>query len=263
MSESETRPFTLGRSPSVWRVLLFGQLLGTSVLWVGICLAMQFPSSHRWPDVLFFVLLVWQCELLGFWAGFGRSVARFLVIAFAVPTLVWTSNVATGGGEIAEFAVFCLGVFGVVAMTTGLLRRFAGSLDRVEPGLARREALRFGIQHVMIWTAGLALFFGVFRVLVQVGIGTGGVSSQVEIFLLACCMSFCSVASVWAIMGTRILPSRTVGMVLVTGFAVTLTQLLSREWLFSLSTLLSQLLIWLTLALLRWDGYRFLKRDAS
>ncbi len=52
-------------------------------------------------------------------------------------------------------------------------------------------------------------------------------------------------------------------MLLVTGFAVTLTQILSGEWLFTFATLFSQMLIWLTLGLLRRDGYRFLKRDAT
>jgi hypothetical protein len=144
-------------------------------------------------------------------------------------------------------------------LTTGLLRRFAGSLQRAAVGDAERDALRFGIHHVMIWTAVLAVVFGVFRYLVQLGIGAGGIEGPFEIFLLAGCMSFGTVAAVWAILGTRILPSRLIGMLLVMGFAVGLTHILSHEWMFTSATTISQLLMWLTLGLLRLDGYRFLK----
>ena len=250
------------RNPwSLWRALLWGQLLVSSGLFAFLCCFVSLPASLT-INVLFFVLLVWQCEMLGFWAGLGQSPMRFFVIVPAAPAVGLMASYAAGG-ELRDFQVFCLGVFGIVTLTTLLLRRFAGSLHRMEQPGDGRDALRFGIQHVMGWTGLLAVLFSVFRYLASIGFGFGSVDGPPEIFALACAMSVSTVAAVWAILSKQILVSRLFGMVLATVFAVSLTRFMSDDWMFSLAVPASQVLVWLSLLWLRMDRFRFLKRTVE
>ncbi len=243
------------------RRLLWLQIVATVIVWSGICLNAGLPNGYF--DIAFFALLVWQCEMLGFWAGLGKSKKRLFWISPAIFVAGVLSSFAVGGGELIEFQIFCWSCALVVASTTGLLRAFAGSLQRVGNESQVRDALQFGIQHVMIWTGVLAILFGMCRYLFawtdfrRVDLNTFGF-----IICIATTMSGATVTAVWAFLGAELVMSRFAGMVLVMAFGVALTQIVGAELMFTLSALIAQFWFLVSLWLLRMDRYRFI-RNAS
>ncbi len=147
--------------------------------------------------------------------------------------------------------------------TTATVRWLAASNGAA--GTHGRDALRFGIQHVMIWTGLLAVLFGVFRYLVQhrYWLWQRGWSLP---------RSFCWPAAMSVSTG-----GRRVGDPVETDpclhalsewcsslvFAVSLTRFLSDEWMFTLSAVpASQVLVMADVcSCLRMDRFRFLKRN--
>jgi hypothetical protein len=240
------------------RRLLWLQMVVTVILWGGICLKAELPN--RYFDVVFFALLVWQCEMLGFWAGLGQSKTRLLWISPAIFAAGLMSNFAVGGGEMIEFQVFSWSCALVVASTTGLLRAFAGSLKRIGSDSQARDALQFGIQHVMIWTGVLAILFGLCRYLFawtnfqRVDLNTFGF-----IICIACTTSGATVTAVWALLSTHLVMSRFAGTILVMAFGIALTQIVGAEPMFTISALIAQAWFLVSLWLLRKDHYRFIK----
>ena len=100
----------------VWRIALWGQLVATSVGWGFLCLVLGIPGNSLF-ELLLFGLLIWQCAMLGFWAGLGRTWLRWPIIALASPLLGVVCSVAAEG-ELLEFEGFCLGIIGIVTLTT-------------------------------------------------------------------------------------------------------------------------------------------------
>jgi hypothetical protein len=256
MSQQEQR--TGNAKWTLARRLLWLQIVATVILWSGICLNVGLPNGHF--DLVFFALLVWQCEMLGFWAGLGQSKTRFFWISPAIFAAGVLSSFAVGGGEVIEFQVFSWSCALVVASTTGLLRIFAGSLQQISNGSQVRDALQFGIQHVMVWTGVVAILFGLCRYLFawtdfrRVDLNTFGF-----IICIACTMSGATVTAVWAFLGTNLVMSRFAGMVLVMAFGVALTQIVGAESMFTLSALIAQFWFLVSLWLLRMDRYRFVR----
>ena len=243
------------------RRLLWTQIAATVMVWTGICLNAGLPS--RYFDLIFFALLVWQCEMLGFWAGLGQSKTRFFWISPAIFAAGVLSSFAVGGGEIVEFQVFCWSCALIVASTTGLLRACAGSLRQIGSESTQRDALQFGIQHVLIWTGVLAILFGVCRYLIAwTGFQRVDLNTFVFIICIASTMSGATVTAVWTFLGTKLVMSRFAGMVLVTAFGVALTQIVGAQWMFTISALIAQVWFVVSLWLLRMDRYRFVKRQS-
>lgn len=260
MSDEVTPEISRSSDGSKWRSMWWGQLFAMVILFAGICLWLHFPSSMSWLDVAFFALLVWQCEMLGFWLGLGTSRFRWLVVPLAAFALGWMASHAAEG-EFVEFQVFCWSILFFVGFTTGMLRRFVGNLQRIDAGAATREGLQFGIQHVMLWTTVLAILFGVCRYLAELELfRLAGGGEFGYIAAIGCCISFATVATVWAVLGKGILLSRIVGMALVIVVGSTLTQLVGTQWQFTFASSIAQTLVLVFLVLLRFDRYRFLKR---
>lgn len=263
MSRGERSSVTPHRTWSMWRAAFWAQVVVSVVVWLAICWWTRLPSAMRSIDVLFFCLLTWQCEMLGFWLGLGRSRRRIPMVAVAVAIAGWMASVAAGG-ELLEFEVFCWSILVVVAGTTVLMRRFAGSLQQVDTVSAVEEALQFGIQHLMIWTAVLAVLFGVCRfALESINFRRSNLDTLVFIVCLASCMSGTTVVSVWACLGEQVRPSRVFGMVVTGALAMLLTHVLSDEFLFMVSASIAFCLLLVSLMLLRQDRYRFVKRTAG
>ena len=243
-----------------WQRLTWLQLLISFSILTVFCVRGIDARSWPWIDLAFFSLLVWLCEVLGFWLGLGSHLRRVAMVAVLAPIPGLMGSFAVGG-ELVEFQVFCLGVFGVVAITTGALRWFRGKLRIVSEAEGSRDGLQFGIQHVMIWTAILAALFGVSRYLVRVGVVDGNVGDLSEILLLASTMSACAVASVWAILSLTIHPVRLLAMAAVVAAAAAITYWVSQWWIFAAATVTAQALLWATLGMLRQAGYRFVRSD--
>lgn len=246
------------RRSARWQRLTGLQLLVNVSILVGFCFVGIDARTWPWIDLAFFSLLVWLCEVLGFWLGLGSRIRRFAMVAALAPVPGLLGGYAVSG-ELIEFQVFSLGVFGVVAITTGLLRWRRGALRIVNDADGIRDGLQFGIQHVMIWTAILAALFAGSRYLVRIGLVGGNVSDLPEILLLASTMSVCAVASVWAILSLTIRPVRLLAMAAVVAAAAMITRWVSDWWIFAAATVGSQVLLWATLWMLRQAGYRFVR----
>jgi hypothetical protein len=258
MIDAEQQSRQPSRPRARWLSLLWGQLAVTISMLLFFGLTGIDAMSRPWIDGTFFSLLVWLCEVLGFWLGLGSGIRRIAVIAVLAPLPGCLGGVAARG-ELIEFQVFTLGIFAVVAITTALLRWWRGALRVVDEPETVRDGLQFGIQHVMIWTGILALLFGVSRYLVQTGFVSGRVGDLPEILLLAATMSACAVASVWALLSVTIHPMRLLTMAVVIASATAITHWVSHWWIFAVATLASQVLLSLTLLILRQSGYRFVR----
>ena len=243
---------------SIWTWLLWLQFILLTGAWLSIVAIQDLPNSLDVIDVLFFGLLVWQCEALGFWMGLGRSRWRLLLVPAAAVALAVLCSIAAHG-ELLEFLVFVFGLVSVVGLTTLVLRFFAGTLARVTDNGGGNEALQFGIQNVMVWTLLLAVLFCLGRYVIPYAGSNNSVNGLAEIFVLAAGMSGATVVLVWALLGTNLQPARLAGMLIVMAGATLLTHYLSEWWPFTVSTVVAQLLLVTTLILLRMDRFRFLK----
>ena len=201
--------------------------------------------------------------MLGCWAGLGNARWRWLIIALASPLLGVVCSIAADG-ELLEFQVFCLGIIGVVSLTTLTLRRWKGRLHQVHQSVYRAEALQFGIKHVFTWTTAIAVFLGIGKYaanyLVPLGSSTNGLNTLLMIFGLAACVSLATVVNIWAMLGDRVSAIKIFSLVIVTAGAMLGNYLLAgRGFIFAGMVLASQALILITMLLLRMQRLRFVK----
>ena len=79
---------------SIWTWLLWLQFILLTGVWLSIVAIQDLPNSLDVIDVLFFGLLVWQCEALGFWMGQGRTRWRLLLVPAAAISLALLCSIA-------------------------------------------------------------------------------------------------------------------------------------------------------------------------
>lgn len=263
MKHTSTVDRDRGRKNIVWAIALGCQAILTSTQWLMICLGRDLTGGDEWIAVLFFCALVWQCLMLGFWAGLGTTKWRIPSIALGTPLLGILSSYALEGA-LWELQLFCLSIMSVAALTSGLLRFRYGRLRRESGHLNRsQDGLQFGIRQVLVWTGIAGGLFAAGRFFVaELSNLFSDLDTVAEILVLAVCLSMSMVLLVWTLLGVQIKPARILTVVLVAALGAAGIYTFSHgQTLFLWTLLFCHLQVALSFFLMRRMGYRFVGKQ--
>ena len=208
----------------------------------------------------FLSTLIFLCSAVGMWGGLGNWPWRWIPIIAMAPALGFLGCFATKDSG-PQFHVFCLSICFIVMLTSLGLRFWKGQLRFVSTNEVRPDALQFGIKHIFGWTTGVAVLFGIGRVVYP---ATFGVGSQwlllLQIAAMGALISISVVINIWALLGQRITVVKSLTLIGgIAGAASINTTIMPGDAFFFWVTVCSQLLMSLALIGLRLNKLRFVK----
>jgi hypothetical protein len=243
-----------------------------AVFWIILALDtlyfLSFPfinmgNVEAWMVLTFFSSLTPICSLIGAYAGLGTHVLRWPVVMIVGPLTGAYANFATGGGELAEFQAFCLGVIAVVALTTSVLRIWKGKLSLIGPKDLVTDGLQFGIKDLLIWTTTVAILIAINQAIFKISgsLNLDGNHPFVMIFGISISLALTTVINIWAIFGKHITAKKLMAVVLMTAGSAASCYLLTTDWTWAAIPVIGQCELLAIIFALRKSGYRFVRSE--
>jgi hypothetical protein len=229
-------------------------LAGLSCPWAG-----STPSAAA---IALLAVSIFHANLVGLWVAFGNGWIRLAAaMAFSVAVSVFFAWIVSWE-ELIGFVVFFSGIVGVVGATGACLRWLFGEL--CQAGLFDRESdgLQFGLRHLFILTTIVAVAVATVQALHRTGLSLpGGVVPLIA--TLVALISLATVVQIWALFGHKLTLSRCVVVASIAVAASAGILLFRTHMVFWVVTIaVSQSLTVSALFCVRFEGYRFVKRQA-
>lgn len=216
-----------------------------------------------------------QDSLLAMWValGGGAVVVRLLVSLLGLGAIAWACGYIERGQTNQFWLLFFL--FGAAALIVsapfGVLRLRNSRLTRVTTDVstgAMREALRFSIRDLWLWTLAVAVALGVFRwVMSVIPTQSGRQGDLWIIFAFGATFAAVALVAAWAALSARIAPLRIAAFLVVAtlgGLApCVLVGLNSQPELYVAMTVAQGVVVLATLLALRAMGYRLVRPEPT
>ena len=180
-------------------------------------------SAPRWPSpgvMAFFALTFAQVSLIGIWVGIGRCwLLLRLIVGAIVVALEYALAVAFKDANLE--ILFLMGGSAVAAAIALLVSRlWHVRLIRLDISKLTdaTEGLKFSIRHLLYLTIAVAMLLTIGR---SVSVNLGTPEEWPFIIALSICFASIALTSVWASLGTGIVPVRMLVLLLIsygTGF---------------------------------------------
>ena len=217
-----------------------------------------FPSRIELYRLAFLSPMILLCCLIGAYAGFGRSILRWVVVLILAGSLGWYATISAGS---PVFVVLVFGIVGVTLATTMALRIWKGSLIRTETCNPAPDGLQFGIRHLMIGTTVAAVLLAIGK-----AIWNNPLEPNRDILWilvgLPICFGIATVVNIWALFGKTNIAPRLLVVVAVTLLSALGCYLLVPEiGLFAEVAIIHQIHAVALMFMLRRQGFRFVKRN--
>jgi hypothetical protein len=247
-----------------WLVVFWVILIGIGMVYLFFS---WLVSSDRGPDlmgIIYFSSLVPICCFAGAYAGLGNHPLRWPAVLIVGPLIGWYASFSLGGNSLPEFEAFCLGIMGIVASTTLVLRRWKGTLRPVATGGLHSDGLQFGIKDLLIWTTVAAILVAIGQALFKYSENNnaGRIDEYLMILGLSISLAIATVVNIWALFGNQVTALKLLTVVLMTfGSAASCYWLYSMQvWFFAMIAIANQFVVVALMLALRKSGYRFVKR---
>ena len=215
-----------------WMFFLWGEAL------VGIHAygASHGMMSHQYADLATTVISA-QIGFLVAWAILGDvAVAwRLACGVVAITGVVFlSSKVETSWeGELLPLIQALAGLIVAMVCLTLRLGRFQ-MLNLNEGnggGRDRGQVFRFGVKHMLVWTAALAPLMVVLRGLEMISLRRVGMVDVYPAGLICGCIALITLAAIWLTLGSGMFALRVVGFIGAIGGATLLMRTQSKDWL--------------------------------
>lgn len=151
-------------------------------------------------SAIFLGLIFSQTALLGIWTGLGSTDVRLRLGGFAVGTIYLAILCGWGINEVDPEVVVIVALPCIlVALVAGGVRVAKGAIRRVDQsGGDRREALQFGIRHLMLLTFVVACLTLAGKLLAE---RIRGAHIMTTVLILGLCHAAVGVTAMWAMFG--------------------------------------------------------------
>lgn len=220
------------------------------------------------PLALYVGVTFCQTSLLGIWGGLGsrhwieRLVGVALGIVVLAPLFSWGLWASLQGEILGLVALCTLATAGVMLLVRRVaeMRSIEASSTTSPAKSLAREGLQFSIRHLIILTSVVASLIGLGQWL---GPYVGSFHSSVELVVLGLCFVTIGLGAPWATLGTGSPIVRSVIVLAIAVGAAFVPLLVDAHWpvVFWLVVMITEVgLLLLSLAVIRWCGYRLVRR---